>query len=134
VDLVLQDTESTFLAAEGKRTYSDFFSSIQEKIKIGKAFENVFQLIDNLFETSQSTKITTFICLLDVPEVNSKYFLEQEKRKISESIRLGHISEIVDGEFVVIGVYVNQRITKFELFFSNSFNRDLREQLGEMFS
>ena len=134
VDLVLQDTESTFLAAEGKRTYSDFFSSIQEKNKIGKAFENVFQLIDNLFETSQSTKITTFICLLDVPEVNSKYFLEQEKRKISESIRLGHISEIVDGEFVVIGVYVNQRITKFELFFSNSFNRDLREQLGEMFS
>ncbi len=133
VDLVLQDDSNSFLAAEGKRTYGDFFRSAQEKEKISQAFLNIYALIDKLFGTSNNQIITSFICLLDVPKVNSSFFLGKERQKIHESIKLGHISEITDQEFVLIGVYVLDRQTRFELFFSSDFDNDVKQRLIKAF-
>lgn len=133
VDLLMQDDQARFLAAEGKRNYSNFFSTAQEKSKINKAFKNIFKLVDELYSSSKNTKITSLICLLDVPNSNSEFFLDQEKRKINESIRLGHISEITEDEFVVIGVYVLNEKTNFELFFSPNFDRTLAISIRECF-
>jgi hypothetical protein len=133
VDLVLQDDTSSFLVAEGKRTYGDFFQSEQEKEKISQAFLNIYELIDNLFGTPNNHKITAFICLLDVPKVNSDFFLGKERQKIQESIKLGHLSEITDQEFVLIGVYVLNRQTKFELFFSSDFDSNVKQRLTKAF-
>ena len=134
VDLVLQDDHFSFLAAEGKRAYSNFFSSAQEKTKIRKAFSNIFKTIDELYGSRKNIKITSLICMLDVPNENSEFFLEQEKRKINESIKLGHISEITDEEFVVIGVYVIKQETRFELFFSSAFDNELKSLIQKNFS
>lgn len=133
VDLLMQDNEARFLAAEGKRSYSNFFSSAQEKSKINQAFKNIFSTIDELYASDKSTKITSLICMLDVPASNSDFFLKQEKQKIVESIKLGHISEITDDEFVVIGIYVLNNVTHFELFFSPNFDTGLARLITENF-
>jgi len=133
VDLLMQNNDEIFFIGEGKRSYSNFFSSTQEKLKIHKAFKNIFKTIDDLYASSKNVKITSLICMLDVPDSNSDFFLDQEKRKIEESIKLGHISEITEEEFVVIGVYVLNRKTSFELFFSQGFNKDIEKNLRENF-
>jgi hypothetical protein len=133
VDLLMQDGEARFLAAEGKRSYSNFFSSTQEKNKINQAFKNIFKTIDDLYASDRNTKITSLICMLDVPDSNSDFFLKQEKQKIAESIELGHISEITDDDFVVIGIYVLNKKTYFELFFSPDFDKNLAKLISENF-
>jgi hypothetical protein len=133
VDLLMQNSNEIFFIGEGKRSYSNFFSSAQEKSKIHKAFKNIFKTIDDLYASSSNVKITSLICMLDVPGSNSDFFLDQEKRKIEESIKLGHVSEITEEEFVVIGVYVLNRKTSFELFFSHGFDKDIEKNLRENF-
>lgn len=134
VDLVLQDDSNIFLAAEGKRSYANFFSSEREKTKIKDAFNNVYATIDRLFGSKLNQKVTSLICLLDVPDAKSDFFLAQERAKITESIRQGHISELTDGEFVIIGIYVLKNQTHFELFFSPTFMPQLKKQLTESFT
>jgi hypothetical protein len=133
VDLLMQDKEERFLVAEGKRSYANFFSSAQEKIKIHNAFKNISKIIDDLYASKNTKKITSLICMLDVPALNSDFFLDQERRKIVESIKLGHVSEITDEEFVVIGVYVLNSKTLFELFFSQGFDENVANMLRENF-
>ena len=133
VDLLMQDNFNRFLVAEGKKSYANFFSSSQEKIKIHDAFKNIFKIIDDLYSSRRNEKITSLICMLDIPASNSDFFLDQERRKIVDSIKLGHVSEITDEEFVVIGVYVLNRKTSFELFFSQGFDKEVARVLRENF-
>lgn len=133
IDLLMQDSKSRFLVAEGKKSYSNFFSSPQEINKIKQALKNIFKTIDHLYSSKNNIKITSLICMLDVPTSNSELFLEQERQKILESIKLGHVSEITDNDFVVIGVYVLNRKTHFELFFSSNFDKELASILSEDF-
>jgi hypothetical protein len=133
VDLVMQGNNRTFLTAEGKRSFNQFFSTPQEKTKIRQAFENIKSTIEFLLKTSDFKQIVSLTCLLEVPETNSEFFLEFERRKIAEASQNGIISEIAGDEFVVIGVYVQDNETKFELFFSNSFDEDLMKLLQSEF-
>lgn len=133
VDLLMQDEESRFLVAEGKRSYSNFFSSAQEKNKISQAFKNISKTIDDLYASDSSTKIISLICMLDVPAYNSDFFLQIERQKIEESIQLGHVNDIIDDDFVVIGIYVLNRKTFFELFFSPNFDKNLAMLISEKF-
>lgn len=132
LDLLMQHNENKFLAAEGKRSYEGFFRSTQETKKINQAFKNTFNKIDELYGPG-SVKITSLICMLNIPSIKSKFFLDQEKEKINKSIESNHISEFIDGDYLIIGVYVLNRKTRFELFFSNGFNHELKDLITEGF-
>ncbi len=134
VDLVMQSPDNVFLAAEGKKKYTDFFSSPAERSKIQAAFNNIRIVIDSLYKAQDHVKIVGFICLLDVPEVNSKFFLELEKDKIMRSIEAGHLHKLACQEFVVIGSYTLAGISRFELFFSKDFPPHLEHRLMKIFT
>jgi hypothetical protein len=70
---------------------------------------------------------------LDVPEVDSKFFLDAEKQKIATSIKAGHLNTLANQEFVVIGNYTLEGVTKFELFFSEKFPSEIKGRLEEIF-
>ena len=133
VDLVMQSQDNVFFAAEGKRKYTDFFSSPKERKKIEAAFNNIRAVIDELYKSKVDKKIISFICLLDVPEVDSKVFLDSEKQKITASIASGGLNKLANQEFVVIGTYTLKGISKFELFFSEKFPSDIRIRLEGIF-
>ena len=133
VDLVMQSQDNVFFAAEGKRKYTDFFSSPTERNKIEAAFNNIRAVIDELYKSKVDKKIISFICLLDVPEVDSKFFLDSEKQKITASIATGHLNKLANQEFVVIGSYTLKGVSKFELFFSERFPPDIKIRLVEIF-
>ena len=133
VDLVMQSPNDIFFAAEGKRKYSDFFSSPAERDKIASAFRNIWSVIDDLYKSKIENRIASFICLLDVPEVDSIFFLETERQKISASIAAGHLDKLANQEFLVIGTYTLRGISNFELFFSKGFPAEVRRQLSEIF-
>ena len=134
VDLVMQSPDNLFFAAEGKRKYTDFFSSPAERNKIESAFNNIRIVIDDLYKATVNGKIISFICILDVPEVDSDYFLEAEKQKIIGSISAGHLDKLANQDFVVIGTYTLAGVTNFALFFSEKFPSELRSRLDEIFS
>ena len=134
VDLVMQSPDNVFLAAEGKRKYTDFFSSPAERSKIEAAFSNILDVIDDLYKEKIEEKIVCFICMLDIPEVDPDFFLESEKQKISSSIAAGHLDRLANQEFVVIGNYTQGGVSKFELFFSASFPVSNRIRLEKIFS
>jgi hypothetical protein len=134
VDLVMQSPDNLFFAAEGKRKYTDFFSSQAERQKIESAFNNIRDVIDDLYKSKVKEKIISFICLLDIPEVDSEYFLESEKQKIIGSIRAGHLAKLANQDFLVIGTYTISGISNFELFFSDEFPSELRRRLEVIFS
>ena len=134
VDLVMQSPDNLFFAAEGKRKYTDFFSSPAERKKIESAFNNIRIVIDDLYKAEVNGKIISFICILDVPEVDSDYFLEAEKQKIIGSISAGHLDKLANQDFVVIGTYALAGVTNFALFFSEKFPSELRSRLDEIFS
>ena len=75
-----------------------------------------------------------FICLLDVPEVDSKFFLDSEKQRIKASIEAGHLDKLANQEFVVIGSYALRGVSKFELFFSGAFPLELSDRLRNVFA
>jgi hypothetical protein len=133
VDLVMQSQENMFLAGEGKRRYTDFFASSSERNKIETAFNNIRSLIDDLYKSEMNKKIIAFICLLDVPPVDWEFFLEAERRKISESIAVGHLNKIANQDFVVIGSFVISGSSYFELFFSKDFDSELKNTLIKIF-
>ena len=134
VDLVMQGQDQTFLTAEGKRSFNHFFSTPQEKKKIRQAFENIKTTIRDLLGSPDFNQIVSLICLLDIPETNSDFFLKAERNKISEAAVNGIISEIAGDHFVVVGVYVSKRQTKFELFFSNGFDEAQKSLMQREFS
>jgi len=134
VDLVMQSPDNLFLAAEGKKRYSDFFRSPAERSKIEAAFNNIRSVIDDLFKTEVENKIVAFICLLDVPEVDSEFFLDSEKQRIKASIEAGHLDKLANQEFVVIGSYALRGVSKFELFFSGAFPLELSDRLRNVFA
>lgn len=134
VDLVMQSPDNVFFAAEGKRKYTDFFSSPAERNKIEAAFKNIRKVIDDLYKSKINKKIASFICLLDVPEVDSKFFLDSERKKISASIAAGHLNTIANQEFVVIGAYTLRGISNFELFFSDKFPDEIHQRLIDIFA
>jgi hypothetical protein len=134
VDLVMQSPDNLFFVAEGKRKYTDFFSSPAERNKIESAFNNIRIVIDDLYKAKVNGKIISFICILDVPEVDSDYFLEAEKKKIIGSISAGHLDKLANQDFVVIGAYTLAGISNFALFFSEKFPSELRSRLDEIFS
>lgn len=134
VDLVMQSPDNLFLAAEGKKRYSDFFRSPAERSKIEAAFNNIRFVIDDLFKTEVENKIVAFICLLDVPEVDSEFFLDSEKQRIKSSIEAGHLDKLANQEFVVIGSYALRGVSKFELFFSGGFPLELSDRLRNVFA
>jgi hypothetical protein len=133
VDLVMQSPDNVFFAAEGKKKYTDFFKSVSERTKISEAFDNTRSVIDDLYKSKTNGKIIGFICLLDVPEVDSKFFLDSEKQKITLSIAAGHLSKVANQEFVVIGSYTLDGISKFELFFSTKFPLEVKQRLMKIF-
>ena len=134
VDLVMQSPDNVFFAAEGKRKYTDFFSSIDERTKIEAAFNNIRSVIDVLYKSTVNEKIVSFICLLDVPEVDSKFFLDLEKQKIQASIASGHLDKLANQEFVVVGYFTLKGVSNFQLFFSKNFPSIFRTRLEETFS
>ena len=134
VDLVMQSPDNVFFAAEGKRKYTDFFSSIDERTKIEAAFNNIRSVIDVLYKSTVNEKIVSFICLLDVPEVDSKFFLDLEKQKIQASISSGHLDKLANQEFVVVGYFTLKGVSNFQLFFSKNFPSIFRTRLEEIFS
>jgi hypothetical protein len=134
VDLVMQSPDNLFLAAEGKKRYSDFFRTLAEREKIEEAFNNIRTLIDDLFKSHVENKVVAFICLLDVPEVDSEFFLDSERKKIRASIAAGHLDKLANQEFVVIGSYALRGVSKFELFFSGAFPSELSERLRSVFA
>jgi hypothetical protein len=133
VDLVMQSPDNLFLAAEGKKRYSDFFRTPAERDKIEAAFNNIRGVIDDLFKEDVEHKIVAFICLLDVPEVDSEFFLDSEVQRIRASIAAGHLDKLANQDFVVIGSYVLNGVSKFELFFSSGFAVDLSLRLRSVF-
>jgi len=134
VDLVMQSPDNVFFAAEGKRKYTDFFSSPAERTKIEAAFNSIRTVIDDLYKSKVEKKIISFICLLDVPEVDSKFFLDAEKQKITTSIKAGHLNKLANQDFVVIGNYTLRGVSKFELFFSEKFPSEIKGKVEEIFS
>jgi hypothetical protein len=134
VDLVMQSPDNVFFAAEGKRKYTDFFSSIDERTKIEAAFNNIRAVIDDLYKSKVNEKIVSFICLLDVPEVDSKFFLDLEKQKIQTSIASGHLDKLANQEFVVVGYFTLKGVSNFQLFFSKNFPSISRTRLEDIFS
>jgi hypothetical protein len=134
VDLVMQSQENLFFAAEGKKAYTDFFSSTTERAKIEVAFNNIRKLIDDLYGGPNSEKLVAFLCLLDIPEVNSEFFLKAEKRKITDSIAAGHLNKLANQEFLVIGVYTINFVTHFETFYSPNFDVKMKDLFNEIFN
>jgi hypothetical protein len=134
VDLVMQSPDNVFFAAEGKKKYTDFFSSPKERIKIKAAFNSVRTVIDDLYKSKVEEKIISFVCLLDVPEVDSKFFLDAEKQKIEASIKAGHLNKLANQDFVVIGNYTLKGVSKFELFFSEKFPTEMRSRIAKIFT
>ena len=134
VDLVMQSPDNIFFAAEGKRKYTDFFSSPAERTKIAAAFNSIRTEIDDLYKSKVEKKIISFICRLDIPEVDSKFFLDAEKQKITTSIKAGHLNNLANQDFVVIGNYTLKGVSKFELFFSEKFSSEIKDRIEEIFS
>ena len=134
LDLVMQSPDNLFFAAEGKRKYTDFFSSASERAKIEAAFNNIRTVIDDLYKSKLDKTVVSFICLLDVPEIDSKFFLESEKQKISGSIKAGHLNKLANQDFLVIGTYTLMGVTKFELFYSQDFPVELQRRFTKIFS
>ena len=133
VDLVMQSPDNLFYIAEGKKKYTDFFSSKAERDKIEAAFDNTRILIDDLYKSNLVEKIISFICLLDIPEVNTEFFLAAERKKIIDSISAGHLDNLANHHFLVIGTYTLSGKTFFELFFSKDFPDTLLIRLKEIF-
>ena len=134
VDLVMQSKENLFFAAEGKKAYTDFFSSTTERAKIEVAFNNIRKLIDDLYGGPNPEKLVAFLCLLDIPEVDSDFFLKAEKRKIKDSIAAGHLNKLANQEFLVIGVYTINFVTHFETFYSPNFDVKMKDLFNEIFN
>jgi hypothetical protein len=134
VDLVMQSPENIFLMAEGKRSYEDFFRSPQEIEKITAAFTNTREIIDSLYRDETTRKITAFVCLIDIPDVITDDHMRRERKKISDSIAAGDLDSIAADEFVVIGCYTQNGVTKFELFFSKRFPSVDRNSLTALFN
>ena len=132
IDLIMQDSDK-FFAVEGKKEFSSFFSSKSERDKIQTAFHNARGSIDNLFGTKNNLKITAFVCLLDVSEINTDYALEKEVHRINEAIFAGELDQMAGQDFVVVGVYLLDESTQFRLFFSERFNQIERDRLELVF-
>jgi hypothetical protein len=120
--------------AEGKRSYEDFFRSPQEIEKITAAFTNTREIIDSLYRDETTRKITAFVCLIDIPDVITDDHMRRERKKISDSIAAGDLDSIAADEFVVIGCYTQNGVTKFELFFSKRFPSVDRNSLTALFN
>ena len=122
-----------FFAVEGKRNVTDFFSSKKEQSKIQIAFNNARASLDNLFGSKSNTKIVAFVCLLNVPLKNSDSALENEIRRITQSISNGEFDQMAGQDFVLVGVYLRGGSTQFQLFFSKGFNQAEKDQLKLVF-
>lgn len=105
-----------------ERESTQIFSSSAERSKIEAAFNSIRTVIDDLYKSKVEKKIISFICLLDVPEVDSKFFLDAEKQKITTSIKAGHLNKLANQDFVVIGNYTLKGVSKFELFSLKNFH------------
>lgn len=133
LDLVMQGPGGKFLAAEGKKKYTDFFSSEKEQQKIKAAFKNVLNMIDTLYMSPGVEKTCAFLCLLDVPALDNQFFLDAERSKIQGSITAGHLEGIAPGPYVVIGYYSVGSESFFELFFSDHFPEAVVNELSDIF-
>lgn len=132
IDLIMQNSDK-FFAVEGKRNVTDFFSSKKEQSKIQVAFNNARASLDNLFGSKSNTKIVAFVCLLNVPLKNSDSALENEIRRITQSISNGEFDQMAGQDFVLVGVYLRGGSTQFQLFFSKGFNQAEKDQLKLVF-
>jgi hypothetical protein len=132
IDLIMQNSDK-FFAVEGKKGVADFFSSNKEQTKIQAAFDNARASIDNLFGSKSNTKIVAFVCLLDVPARDQDLALEKEIRRIKASISAGEFDQMAGQDFVLIGVYLRGGSTRFQLFFSEGFDKAEEDRLKLVF-
>ena len=132
VDLIMQSKDEVFFVAEGKKKYKDFFSSLSEIKKISKSMGDVDKYIDSLVG-HKTKKINSFLCNIELPQINSEFFLQKELATIKESIQLRHLNKIIETEYVVIAVFSLNNTTYFKTFFSENFNIELKELFYNVF-
>lgn len=128
VDLVMQSSKNHFLAAEGKRRFSDFTLTSRERAKITVAFENVRKEIDELYGTSKNEKTIAFVCLVDGSGS------ESELKDIEASVNSNSLQAIAGQEHLVIACLPSQDTTEFRLFFSPDFSETTRSYFEGIFS
>lgn len=128
VDLVMQSSKNHFLAAEGKRRFSDFMLTSRERSKITVAFENVRKEIDELYGTSKNEKTIAFVCLVDGSESKS------ELKDIEVSVKSNSLRAIAGQEHIVIACLPSRDVTEFRLFFSPDFSETKKTYFEGIFS
>lgn len=130
VDLVMQKNNIYFIG-EGKKQYRSFFSTKEEVNKISSGIKNILKEIKKNYHKSK--EVCAFICVVEIPEVNSEFFLESTINEIKESIKIGHLDKIVTKNYLVIIVYEINKKTFFKLLFSEIFNAYDQQDLNKIF-
>lgn len=132
IDLIMQNDER-FILAEGKEKYESFFNTQKEIDKIRTALINSGSSIDGIMNKN-TEKIYSFICLLDIPEINGDFFFEKHINIIEDSVISGHLDQIVNGNYVVIVVYKIKNVTLFKLIFSEQFDMNNKIYFEDIFN
>lgn len=122
VDLVMQKGNDLFFIAEGKKQFKDFLASDKEIQKIKDGMVNTANYVKELID-KDFRKIHAFICMVDNEDIVG----------IEETIESDRLSEIVDGDYVVIGVHTDNNKTSFRLFFSDKFGESNRAEIIKLF-
>lgn len=126
LDLIMQQ-DNKFMLAEGKNQYQDILNDP----KIQQAMRNSGDLVDRLYKQS-NIKFDAFLYNLATnPNKDPEYYAGNEEKSVEGGIKRGHFDDIAEHDnFVVIIVYTgNDYKTKFRLVFSDSFDKDLKQQL-----
>jgi hypothetical protein len=131
IDLVMQKND-IYLIGEGKKEYRNFFSTKEEIYKISSSIKNISsQIKKNYLNTYE---IYSFICIVNIPEVNSNFFLNSTVDEIEKSIKNDHLEKIVSKDYLVIIVYEINKKTLFKLIFSEIFKSNIKENIINIFS
>ncbi len=125
LDLIMQNKpdelfNDIFLLAEGKYSYKDFFKS-GEAAKIRKALKNSRHFIAEEKKLLQETSsyIDCFICYIENISSNEALFNDIEINNIKVILEAKEFEKITKNPYIVIGVYLEKRITKFKIFYSD---------------
>lgn len=132
LDLVLQDGETAFILAEGKKLFRDIFRTPGEIDKIKKAISGVSELIRTK-SLSNPTRVPCFVFNIDIPEVHAPEFLKAEQELLSRAEFKETLTEIANGIYFLIGVYRLDQSTKFLTVFSDNFPSNYKKRLESLF-